>query len=165
VEVVVGDKLEAREMRVRPVFADTYAESYAPLVRLAHLLTGSNEVGEEIVQDAFARVFRSFDQLDNPGGYARTCVVNGCRTWQRRRVVERRILQKLAGTASTEPAPGSELFDALAVLPFRQRTALVLRFYEDRSTEEIAAALGCRPGTAKSLVSRGLARLREEIER
>ncbi len=71
----------------------------------------------------------------------------------------------MAGSASSELPAGGELFDALAVLPFRQRAALVLRFYEDRTTEEIAAALGCRPGTAKSLVSRGLARLREEIER
>ncbi len=159
------EDLEVLKPPARPVFADTYAESYAPLVRLAHQLTGSNEVGEEIVQDAFARVFRSFDQLDNPGGYARTSVVNGCRTWQRRRAVERRLLPKMAGSASSEPPAGGELFDALAVLPFRQRAALVLRFYEDRTTEEIAAALGCRPGTAKSLVSRGLARLREEIER
>jgi DNA-directed RNA polymerase specialized sigma24 family protein len=39
----------------------------------------------------------------------------------------------------------------------------VLRFYEDLTLEQTAQALGCPPGTAASLVSRGLARLREEI--
>ena len=67
-------------------------------------------------------------------------------------------------TSSVVTQPAGELVDALENLPFRQRVALVLRYYEDRSMEEIAAALECRPGTAKSLVSRGLAALREVIE-
>jgi DNA-directed RNA polymerase specialized sigma24 family protein len=40
----------------------------------------------------------------------------------------------------------------------------VLRFHEDRTTDDIAGALGCRPGTARSLISRGLAALRAVIE-
>ena len=57
-----------------------------------------------------------------------------------------------------------ELFDALAALPSRQRAALVLRFYEDLSEADIAVALGCRPGTVKSLLHRGLAELRKVVE-
>ena len=68
-------------------------------------------------------------------------------------------------------APGStelgadEVVDALAKLPMRQRAALVLRYYEDLSEADIAEALGVRPGTVKSLLSRGLDQLREVIER
>jgi RNA polymerase sigma factor (sigma-70 family) len=53
------------------------------------------------------------------------------------------------------------LLEALAELPPRQRACVVLRYYEDLGVEEVAAALGCRPGTVKSQTARGLDRLRE----
>ena len=53
------------------------------------------------------------------------------------------------------------LLRALAGLPPRQRTVLVLRYYNDLSEAEIAGVLGCSVGTVKSQASRGLARLRE----
>lgn len=58
-----------------------------------------------------------------------------------------------------------ELLDALAHLGVRQRTALVLRFYADMSEADVAEALGCRPGTVKSLVHRGLRQMEGVIER
>ncbi len=58
-----------------------------------------------------------------------------------------------------------ELFDALATLPYRQRAALVLQFYEGLPQSEIARVLRCREGTVASLVHRGLAQLRRVIER
>lgn len=56
------------------------------------------------------------------------------------------------------------LMRALAALPRRQRTVLVLRYFNDLSDPEIAGALGCSVGTVKSQASRGLARLRESAE-
>lgn len=56
-----------------------------------------------------------------------------------------------------------QLWAALRELPYRQRCALVLRFYEDVSEREAARLLGCRVGTAKSLVHRGLLSMREQI--
>ena len=56
-----------------------------------------------------------------------------------------------------------ELADAIARLPFRQRAVIVLRYYADLTEAEIADALGCRPGTVKSLASRALATLSKEI--
>jgi len=92
-------------------------------------------------------------------------VINGARNAHRRRDVEHRLGLRLAGPRLVAgPAAGDGLWDALAALPFRQRAALVLRFYEDRTTGEIAEALGCRPGTARSLLSRGLGALREVVE-
>lgn len=146
-------------------FVDLYSEAYMPMVRLAHLLTGSNEVGEEIAQEAFAQAYRRFDTLDNPGGYVRTSVVNGCKSWQRRQGLERRWQQRTPPPRDAGASTRGELTDVLATLPFRQRAALVMRFYEDRTTDETAAALGCRPGTAKSLVSRGLETLRGVIDK
>ena len=58
-----------------------------------------------------------------------------------------------------------ELLDAVDALPFRQRAVLVLRYYRDLSEGEIADALGCRPGTVKSLATRALDQLRKVIER
>jgi RNA polymerase sigma factor (sigma-70 family) len=57
-----------------------------------------------------------------------------------------------------------ELFDALAKLPYRQRAALVLQYYEGLSQSEIAEVLGCRVGTVASLVHRGLAQLKRVID-
>jgi len=143
--------------------AALYRQEYAPMVRLAHLITGSNEVAEDVVQDAFVRMYRNWDRADQPGAYLRTIVVNGCRTWHRRRRLERERLPR--------PRPAGfdaevhELLDALARLGVRQRTALVLRFYIDMSEADVAQVLGCRPGTVKSLVHRGLRQLEEVIER
>ena len=55
------------------------------------------------------------------------------------------------------------VLDTLATLPYRQRVALVLRFYEDRPDTEIAEILRCQPATVRSLVHRGLATLRKVI--
>jgi DNA-directed RNA polymerase specialized sigma24 family protein len=57
-----------------------------------------------------------------------------------------------------------ETWAALWQLPSRQRAALVLRFYEDLTVPQVATALHCRLGTAKSLISRGLAALKEVLE-
>jgi RNA polymerase sigma factor (sigma-70 family) len=57
------------------------------------------------------------------------------------------------------------ILDAIADLPYKQRAALVLRFYEDRPEREIAEALRCRPATVRSLIHRGLSSLSKVIER
>ena len=57
-----------------------------------------------------------------------------------------------------------ELADVLLELPYKQRAAIVLRFYSDLSEVEIAEVLECRPGTVGSLIHRGLAKLRKAIE-
>ena len=74
-------------------------------------------------------------------------------------------LRRRPAPAGPAQLGADELWDAIQTLPFRQRAAIVLRFYEDMSEAEAAAVLGCRPGTIGSAVHRGLARLREVIER
>jgi RNA polymerase sigma-70 factor (sigma-E family) len=144
-------------------FADLYRNQYGPMVRLAHLLTTSNSVAEELVQDAFVRVHRKWDQIEVPRAYLRTAVMNACRSHHRRRLLEKaRLGHPPLDVVSPDP---DEMWDALAALPYRQRAVLVMKFYEDMPEAEIAAALGCRPGTVKSLTSRALDQLRKVIER
>ena len=142
----------------RSSLAELYAVQYLPMVRLAYLLTGSTAVAEDVVQDSFVHLQRKWASVRDPAAYLRTSVVNGCNTHHRRVGRERARFPGLV-TDSTMPETPVVL-DALAVLPHRQRAALVLRFYEDRTEAEIAEVLGCRPATVRSLVHRGLAALR-----
>jgi RNA polymerase sigma-70 factor (sigma-E family) len=146
-----------------PRFADFYRAQYPGVVRLAHALTGSPETAEDVVQDAFSRLLGRIDELESPGGYLRTTVVNLCRDRQRRLRRDRR-----SGSLSRAPVPlslgASEMIDVLLALPYRQRAVLVLRYWGDFSESDIAEALGCRPGTVKTLASRALARLKKEID-
>jgi RNA polymerase sigma-70 factor (sigma-E family) len=156
----------SREARARPqpaTLADLYREQYRPMVRLAYLLVGSVPLAEDLVQDAFARLHRKWDTVEHRQAYLRTAVVNACRSHHRHaRVVRARRQEPAPAPLAAEDEP---LWDVLGRLPARQRAALVLRFYEDRSEAEIAAILGCRPGTVKSLLHRGLGELRKRVER
>ncbi len=143
--------------------AALFQEQYRPMVRLAYLLVGSVPLAEELVQDAFARMHKKWDHIEHRRAYLRTAVVNGCRSHRRRAVLER--TRRPDPPPDAAPPAGDELGDALAALPSRQRAALVLRFYQDLPEAEIAAALGCRPGTVKSLLHRGLQQLRKVVEK
>ncbi len=142
-------------------FDEFYRAEYAPMVRLARGLVDTSESAEEIAQDAFAQVFERWDRLYSPGGYLHTAVVNGARSELRKREVRRRVG---LGQPRQVPTERDYLTDALDRLAPKRKTALVLRYYAGLSEREIAEAMGVRPGTVKSLVSRGLAELREVIE-
>ncbi|MGH9070683.1 MAG: RNA polymerase sigma factor [Acidimicrobiales bacterium] len=142
---------------------ELYRAQYAPMVRLAYLLTGSNALAEEVVQEAFIRIRGRLGSVDSPVAYLRTTVVNGSHNHHRHTEVERR-LAPLTATPESVTDSLDELGDALASLPERQRAVLVLRYYQDLTEAEIAQVLDCRPGTVKSLAHRGLASLRKVLE-
>lgn len=142
-------------------FRELYQARYVAMVKLATLLVGRFDLAEDAVQDAFADVYRRWNDLDSPGGYLRVAVVNRCRDRQRR---DRRDRSTPVAAMSVVDAP-NELADAVAALPDRQRMAVVLRFYEDMTVDEIATAMGTRPGTVKSWLSRAMAKLRREVPR
>jgi len=89
-------------------------------------------------------------------------VVNACRAYHRRIFRERARYAELAIDTVSRETP--MILDAIARLPYRQRAALILRFYEDWPEQAIAEALRCRPATVRSLVHRGLNALREVME-
>jgi RNA polymerase sigma factor (sigma-70 family) len=146
-------------------FEQFYAGSWRDAVRWATALTGSRSTGEDIAQDAFARVARRYPSLINPQAYLRTAIVNGARdakrSQQRRSNRELRIVR--AQLHASDLLPGSELLDSLATLAYDQRAALVLRFWADWDEQSIADALGCRPATVRSHVKRGLEALRRAL--
>jgi RNA polymerase sigma factor (sigma-70 family) len=125
-----------------------------------------------MVQDAFVRLAGRFADLRNPEAfpaYLRTTVINLARMHHRRRATEQRYLEREAAqpprhVGTTDLEEYEVMKSALLRLPERQRAALVLRFYLDLSERDAAEALGCRPGTVKSLVSRGLEALRSQAQ-
>ena len=100
---------------------------------------------------------------NDPGSYARRVLVNRRRSLLRRATVEARSLARIGPGEVAQPAGDKRamvLWQAVQALPPRQRAVLVLRFYEDLSETDTAAALGCSVGTVKSQSHKALARLR-----
>ncbi|MFZ2059030.1 MAG: SigE family RNA polymerase sigma factor [Acidimicrobiales bacterium] len=131
------------------------------MVRMALLLVGSAADAEELVQESFVRVASARRPIDNLPAYLRTTVVNLSRSHLRRLRVQRR--QPATPPRLVEDPELDETWDAVCRLPFRQRAAVVLRYYQDLSEAEIARLLDCRPGTVKSNLHHALARLRKEL--
>lgn len=134
-------------------------------IRLAWLLTHDAALAEDVVQDAFAAVYNRFDTIDHPAAYLRRAVINGVYERSRRAGREQRRLTLVGRTmAQWIDGPSGGLIDAIARLPLNQRTAIVLRYWRDLDDQTIAGAMGIRRGTVRSLLSRGTAQLRKEIE-
>jgi len=162
-ERVTHCRLEQRR-NVDRTFVDVYNECYRPMVEIARLTTGSNALAEELVQDAFADLFRRFDMLHTPDAYLRRAVVSRCTSWVRRRTTERRHHERHRPEPTEWTDPDTTVVvDAISRLPDRQRAAIVLRFLVDWPEADIAHALGCRPGTVKSLLSRARIQLAKEL--
>lgn len=140
-----------------------YRSTYRNHTRLAYAMIGSAAEAEEIVQESFVVLLRNWNAVESPGAYLRRTVSNKAIDVLRRR--------KTAGRYQADPPPPGapdqlvELRDCLLRLPDRQRAAVVLRYVEGLDDSEIAAALKCREGTVRSLISRGLSTLRSEVPR
>jgi RNA polymerase sigma-70 factor (sigma-E family) len=150
--------------------ADLYARHSPAAGRLAYLLTGDATLAEDLTQEAFVRAFGRFRDLRRPESfewYLRRTIVNLTRSHFRKQRTEREFLARQPSGPHAEPSADHSERDAmwrtLQLLPPKQRTALVLRFYEDLGNAEVADAMGCPIGTAKSLIHRGLERLRTEV--
>ncbi len=129
------------------------------MVRLATLMTGSQDVAEEVVMDAFTRVAPRIDELDRPGAYLRTAVVNAARSHLRQR--KRRSVRRPEPVAVAVHDPEvDELWERLSQLRPDERACVVLRYYDDLPLAEIAELLDLPLGTVKSHIHRSLATLR-----
>jgi RNA polymerase sigma factor (sigma-70 family) len=150
-------------------FAAAYAEHYDVLVRLAYVTTGSLVAAEDVVQDAFVALLRDWDSVEQPGAWLRRVVANRSVSWLRRLVVARRHALTAGHLgrdgAVTPPSPeDAAVRQALARLAPRHRAAVFLRYYLDLPESAIAATLGCRPGTVRSLLHRALRVLKEHLD-
>ena len=148
---------------------DAFVRARMPaLLRFAHALTGDPHTAADLVQDALERTGMRWSKLDrqgDPEAYVRRAILNG-RTSRWRKLRRETLVDALPDLrAATEPARhDDDLWRLLATLPRRQRAVLVLRYYEDLSEEQIAATLGCAPGTVKSQASKALAKLRVALD-
>ncbi|KAA5826564.1 SigE family RNA polymerase sigma factor [Saccharopolyspora hirsuta] len=148
---------------------DLYQEHYKQLLRIAVLLVDDRASAEDIVQDAYVRVFDSRTRLRDPDkalAFLRQAVLNRARSMLRRRLVAKKYQPKLATEDSQPDDTGrgvdrAVLAAALAKLPRRQREAVVLRYYADLSESRTAEVMGCSQGAVKSYCSRGVSRLSE----
>jgi RNA polymerase sigma-70 factor (sigma-E family) len=143
-----------------------------PLLRAAVLLAGGRDAGEDLLQSALERMLRHWHRIDgDPEGYLRRTLHNLATDGWRRQRTRHNLLRELrpaAATVAGDDMAGVDLRDALvrllAQLPARQRSVLVLRYFEQLSEAETAQVLGCSAGTVKSAASRGLARMRALTE-
>jgi RNA polymerase sigma-70 factor (sigma-E family) len=154
----------------RRSFEELYRLHSREVKRLAYLLTGSRELADDLTQDAFIRAYGRLAHLrseDSFGPYLRRTVVNLARMQFRRKAVERRYLARQTSERSVgmnDDLESDQMIEAaLSDLPYRQRVAVVLRFYADLPDEETAQVLGCTPSTVRSLISRGVAALRASL--
>jgi RNA polymerase sigma-70 factor (sigma-E family) len=140
------------------------------MVRLAVLLVDDTASAEDVVQDAFAALYRNQGGIREPEAamaYVRKSVVNGCRSALRRRQTVR--LHVLVAPPD-EPAADAGLLlaeDQRAVLTAvhqlapRQQEVLVLRYWSNLSEAEIAATLGISRGAVKSTASKAVDRVEQ----
>jgi RNA polymerase sigma-70 factor (sigma-E family) len=150
-------------------FGDFVAEALPGLLRFGHVLTGDPGEAEDLVQEALARSLRRWRWVQGDAvPYVRRTMVNThisrWRSWQARV----RLGSVPDGRADDPGLRRSDDWDlmrrALARLPVRQRTVLVLRYYEDLPDATIAELMACTPGTVRSQAARGLAALRSQLD-
>jgi RNA polymerase sigma-70 factor (sigma-E family) len=149
------------------------------LMRTAFLITWDLADAEDLVQDCLLRVARRWPKvraMEHSAAYTRRVLVNLALDDSIKRRRRQRELQdgRGAGTDMQDldgavDGRGSletrdELLRAIGTLPPRQRTVLVLRFFEDLTEAQVAEMLGCSLGTVKSTTARGLARVREALQ-
>ncbi|TDD82622.1 SigE family RNA polymerase sigma factor [Actinomadura rubrisoli] len=134
------------------------------LLRSAYLLTGDQQLAEDLVQSALARTHRSWAKLHRVGNaeaYTRKVLYHlQVAWWQRRRFREGPLEGTDPAGPSVDHAVRLDLQRALLQLPPRQRAVIVLRFFEDRTEAETARLLEISVGTVKSQTTKALARLR-----
>jgi RNA polymerase sigma-70 factor (sigma-E family) len=149
---------------------DAFVASRLPaLVRFAYALTGDLGHAEDLVQTALVKTYLATRRRspDAPEAYVRRAIVTAnLSRFRRRRVAEDLVdvLPEPPGAARQRPSEQQEALEMLlAGLSARQRTVMVLRYQQDWTEAEIAAAMGVSPGTVKTLASRALAKLRAAL--
>lgn len=154
---------------------ERFAEGQAAaLALLAYQLTGHREAARDLVQDVLLEVFRQWPKVSTAGSraaYVRRILVNRHLSGVRRPRVREILSADHVDLDAMAPqglsydhvhADHDAMWKALAALPDRQRTVLVLRYYEGLPDADIAGIVGCRRTTVRSLAARGRSALRTD---
>jgi RNA polymerase sigma-70 factor (sigma-E family) len=159
------------EAYLQPARLEELYVRHAPAaVGMAYLLTGNREAAEDLVQEAFIRAAGRFQHLRDAEAfpsYLRRTVVNLHLSRLRRIRVERSYLARQQGAPVGSSMPDitgrADVWAGVQRLPARQRAAIVLRYYEDLSERESAEVLRCSMSAMKSLVTRAMRTLRDQM--
>ncbi|MGE3379007.1 MAG: SigE family RNA polymerase sigma factor [Nocardioides sp.] len=151
-------------------FSAYMAARQGALLRTAYLLTGDLASAEDLVQTAFAKLYLSWDKVQNReslDGYVRRIMINEHnslwrRAWKRNEVTTAAMPERSADDEYDDGRVAA-VWELVRTLPRKQRAVIVLRYYEQLSEAEIATALGVSTGTVKSQASRALAALRQRV--
>lgn len=142
---------------------------YGRIVAAVRLITKDLAAAEDITQEAFAKTYLSWSKLwpeGNPTGWVYRVATNLAISWHRRAAREVRArarLQRWENTTVAAPEAYPELHRAVESLPPRQRAAVALHYVLGLSMEQAAEAMGCKPGTVKSLLHGARAKLRAQL--
>ncbi|MCX4448486.1 SigE family RNA polymerase sigma factor [Streptomyces sp. NPDC087866] len=141
------------------------------LLRSARRLVPDPVDAQDLLQTALARTYGRWDRIEDKSladAYLRRVMINTRTEWWRARKLDEVPTEQLPDASiedgTEQRADRALLMDILGVLAPKQRSVVVLRHWEQMSTEETAAALGMSAGTVKSTLHRALARLRQELE-
>ena len=144
-------------------FTDFVLARAAALTRTAYLLTHDHQLAEDLVQTALFKTAKSWHRIEgDPEPYARRILYTENVSWWRRRRPAETLSAGYDAAAPSRADPDLQmsLERALSRLTLKQRTVLVLRYYEDLTEAETARVLGIGIGTVKSTHRRAIERLR-----
>lgn len=137
-----------------PDFEGWYVNEHPRLLSSMTVAAGDVDLAAEVVDEAFARAFERWSRvgpMESPAGWTYVTALNALRRRARRRSIEMRLHLRNRHVDNDPPADWSvEVWDALAQLPPRERTAMALRYVADMTTDQIADAMGIAPGTVGS---------------
>ena len=148
-------------------FAEFFQASWEPCLRAVVASTGSVQLAEDQVAEAFARAWLSWRKVRRhpaPRAWVVRAALNTGASWWRRRIHE----LPLAGHDAAAPHDADDgldaaLLTALRHLPDRQREVIALRVFLDLDIDTIAAHLEIAPGTVRVHLSRAMTTLRHEL--
>jgi RNA polymerase sigma-70 factor (sigma-E family) len=155
----------------RVAFGEYVRARSGALLRAAQAMTANLADAEDLLQATLFKAYQSWDKITDPAAldtYVRRVMVNTHISGWRRRRLDEYPTDEIPDSPSADATGESDLHDvvqrAVDRLPRQMRAAVMLRFYDDMTEPEVAAALGVSVGTVKSTVARAVAKLRQDAE-
>jgi RNA polymerase sigma-70 factor (sigma-E family) len=151
-------------------FGDYVRSRGSMLLRTALALTGGNQAdAEDLVQATMIKAYQAWERISDLAAvdtYIRRTMVNTHISGWRRRRIDEYPTDEIPDQATADPADERDLHDvvqrALDRLPRQMRAAVMLRYYDDMTEPQVAAAMGITVGTVKSTVARAVGKLRDD---
>jgi len=159
--------MAVRSSQEAAAFTEFMSARSASLFRTAYLIVGDHQLAQDLLQESLVKTYVAWPRLrdlSKAEAYTRKTIVTTAISWRRRRSFHERPMDPLPDSAVPDPgeavATHASMVAQLRGLPPRQRAAVVLRYYENYTDDEIAAVLRCGASTVRSQISRALATLR-----